>query len=209
MSTSDNFERYFYGFNDIFVLGIGLEFPLKRNRTGEGTKMEIIGNNVFICLYFPSPIKKEIELINEGNITLFFSYLQPILECCVNVDGRFLGDMPFYAPIYGEAYEDELEFEFDPKLFYLCLIDADNNILKAIREIEVTPIASKYLSFVQNDQFKNKISIDGYEYLLNEIYNNASIEEIASMFSYRINIDSKNSVSESVNPQAIGFSFIK
>lgn len=163
--------------NNIFSLEIGKKFPIPHNKNGEGITLETYPPGIFLRMYYQNPTSQEIYSIKNDTLTLFFSYIKPILNCTIQVEDNFWGDAPYFAPLYNEKLSTA---EMNPHVVYVCLIDADTEILKSFRIIELPSEITSFICKVQTEQYSDTISESEYDELLNYMHQKLSISDLAA-----------------------------
>lgn len=179
--------------NDIFTLSIGEKFPIKRTSKGDGIKLESTPMGMFLCLFYSKPSVQEIAKIQSGDITLFFAYLNPVLECVIQLDDDFAGDAPYYAPLYRETLTEK---ELNPRCIYVCLVDSESYLLKALRIIEIKAKAANFLSKVLHLQIKSSLTSSEYNELVDCIMQNFTLKDLAVTSECAVLILRDNSITE-------------
>ena len=181
MITSDN----------IFTLAIDSKFPIKRKKIGEGIRIEATGIGLFLTLYYSNPTSEEIQRIKEDAVCVYFTYKSPVLECVLQVGDDFWGDAPYSAALYHEELPNEVLYV---SCIYVCLVDADTEILKSMRIIELPTEMRNFLYNVQKEQITNNMSDTEYEKCIDYIQNNVSINSVVEMANCSVVIKRNNKV---------------
>ena len=176
---------------ETFSLAVGEKFPLPRKSSGEGAKLEAHPRGMFFCLYFKNSADKEILRLKNNVLTLYFTYIKPILECTLQVEEDFLGDAPYFAPLYREQISSA---EMKPRKIYICLIDADTNILKSFRIIELPVEMTAFLYKAQIEQYASDISDEEFNEMLADVKEKLSVQDLARIANAAVKIDGNNKV---------------
>lgn len=178
--------------NDIFTLSIDGKFPIKRKRTGEEIRVEATGMGLFFIMYYSQPREDEIMRIKNDPICIYFTYNLPVLECVLQVSDDIWGDAPYSAALYHETLPNEVLY---PAGIYVRLVDADTDILKSIRFIELPKEIKNFLYNVQNEQIVNNIPDSEYDKCINYIKDNVSPEVLTEMANCSVVITRNNKIS--------------
>ena len=187
---NDNIENYEKS-NDIFTLAYGENFPIPRNKLGEGIKVEILPMGMFICLYYSNPTKDEVDRIQTDEITLYFAEMQAVLECVIQVGEDIWGDAPYFAPLYKRKLTEN---EFRVTAVYVCLVDADTNLLKSMRIIELPAEVKSFISSIQSEQFVSGISNEEYNQIVDCVQQQYSPHAIVSIADCAVAIERDNQI---------------
>ena len=161
---------------DIFSFGIGEKFPFPNTNKGENVRLEASPFGMFLLFYYHNPTPKEIFSIKNDALTLFFSYAGAILSCVLQVEDDFWGDAPYFAPMYQKQISTA---EMKPAAVYVCLIDADSEILKSFRIIALPPEITAFIYKAQLDQYASGISDAEFGELLDYMRQKFSIKDLA------------------------------
>ena len=110
------------------------------------------------------------------------------------MNNDFAGDAPYYAPLYNEEISD---VELNPRCIYVCLVDSESYLLKAMRIIELKSKVAKFLSKVLHAQMElPQISDTEYDELLDTIQQNFTPQDIAVTSEVAVVILRNNSITE-------------
>ena len=162
----------------IFTLACGEKFPVHRTGTGDGMKVEVNSMGMFVCIYYRNPTMSEISRIKTEDISLFFMDMKAFFECVVQVDDDLLGDAPYCAVLYGKELTDK---ELNINNIYVCLIDADTNILKSMRIIDVPQKVTSFIAMMQKTQLSCAVSRERYDELVDQVEQNFTCKDMAMM----------------------------
>lgn len=172
--SRDNDERY--GNDGVLYLAIDEPFPFRRKSTEDGLFVEVAPLGMFVCMYYSQPTQEEIARIREDDITVYYTYVKPVLECIIQIGDALYGDAPYYAPLYQHGLSER---ELNPTAIYVCLVDADTNILKSMRIIGLEPAVTQFLSDVQHEQLACGISNEKYHQMVDYLESQFKIEDLA------------------------------
>ena len=177
--------------DDIFTLAIDEKFPIRRNRTGEEIRIEATGMGLFFIMYYSQPRDEEIMRIKKDPLSIYFTYKLPVLECVLQVGDDIWGDAPYSAALYHDALPNEVLY---PPCIYVCLVDADTEILKSMRIIGLPKEISTFLWNVQNEQVVNNMPDAEYDKCVNYIKDNVPPDVLTEMANCSVVITRNNKV---------------
>ena len=177
--------------NNTFSLAVGENFPFPRKSGGNGIKLEAHPLGIFLCVYSSNPKDKEISCLKNDAVTLHLTYIQPILECVIQVEDDFWGDAPYFAPLYHKQISAA---EMKPRKIYICLIDSDSNILKSLRIIDLPFEMTAFIYKAQISQYASDISDEEYNEMLEDVQQKLSVKDLARIANAAINIGRDNTV---------------
>ena len=177
--------------DDIFTLAIEGKFPIKRKGTGEEIRVEATGKGLFFIMYYSQPRAEEIMRIKKDPICIYFTYKLPVLECVLQVGDDIWGDAPYSAALYHDILPNEVLY---PPCIYVCLVDADTEILKSMRIIGLPKEISTFLWNVQNEQVVNNMPDSEYDKCINYIKNNVPPDVLTEMANCSVVITRNNKI---------------
>ena len=177
--------------NNTFSLVIGKKFPLPRKTSGGSVTLEAHPLGMFFCLYFKNITDKEISAVKNDALTLHFTYIKPILECVLQAEDDFWGDAPYFAPLYHEQISAPA---MKPRKIYVCLIDADSEILKSFRIIDLPVEMTALLYKAQIEQYASDISDEEFNEMLADVKEKLSVKDLARIANAAVKMDNNNKV---------------
>lgn len=186
------------GLGGLRIYAIGEKFPLRRCGFGDGCKFEYLEMGPAILSYYSNPTESEINQFQNGEIFLgMFSY-----DCVLYLMGRFGGNIvecPFNVNYYTE--NEWLRGMGVKQNLAIFLIDADTNIVKAMRYICMSDEFAKNLWNKVEEQFDEEFNRDYYERLIFAIEQKYSSKELFSYSEYSMYCDAIENAQESLPPK--------
>ena len=175
----------------LFTLALNEKFPFKRKADGNGIKLETNEMGMFLCLYYKNPSANEIWQIKNYAITLYFTNLKSILNCVIQIEDDFLGEASYFSPLYRTRLSIK---EMSPKQIFVCLIDADSQILRSMRIIGLPNEMTDFLYKVILAQQKSLITEDEYDEFLYYMEQHFSVSDLANMSDCAVVIRQDNKI---------------
>lgn len=169
--------------NRFDIYKIGEKFPLHRNNKGDGGRFEITGMGPSFIMYLCEPSDNEIDKIKYGELNFSLAFADPVIILLIKTDS-FLGEGYFSARIYDYDVRDLNNFDH----MNVFLVDAVNNELKALRQIELSKEFSHALRIFINKQYEAKFDKKKYDSIVMAIQSQLSFADIWNNSPIRISI---------------------
>lgn len=173
---------------NVITYAVGERFPLNRQRHGDGCAFEYLSIGPAILMYYSAPTNDEIKMIENEAIDIGLLNYDCLLYVIASIGGNIV-QCPFNINLYPEnQLLKNMETKQDLAIF---LIDADTNIVKVMRLVEMTPnFANALWSFV-DAQFSAEFDKNRYNALVNAVESQYSIEELCHYIQCSMHCDAE------------------
>lgn len=166
---------------------VGKQFPLNRKRHGDGCAFEYLGTGPSILIYYSNPTDIEIDRVETAPFDVgFFSY-KSVLYVIANIGGDII-ECPFNVNMHAEA-QSLKSTGGKQGILSIFLIDADTNILKAMRLTGMPPQFADALWESVSTQFDEAFDKNQYNALVDAIEEQYSVEELCQYVRYVLHCD--------------------
>lgn len=153
-----------------YTVGEKIELKIK----GEGAVLEINNNNFLCHIVLKDISEREIEAVNRGVIIADLCYIDNIAFLCLSIGGILKYELPFNMSVYSEHMIKRLKQNC--YLMPIVLVDADTNVVKAMRCIGFNKNFSEMIYKLAVAEWKNQIR--NYDLRLRIIFNKYTTEEL-------------------------------
>lgn len=158
------------------TIAVGQQFVQGRTSWPEGAEYNYTTTGHELKLFFSSPTEAEIRAARRGEMNLAIYVELPLIEICYEIKGLVdWSDAPYTWHVVPQEHRS-LPSKFTPEqraLLLVLLIDADTGILRAIRQVSMTPDATKLLHSAIADQASSEWNEPEYMATLNKLYKDA------------------------------------
>lgn len=174
-----------------FTLAIDAEFPLGKKTARNGSRVELTEMGLFYIMYYVNPTEQEIKNIHNEAICISFAYNPPLLELVLQVGDNLVSDAPYSVTLYCDVMSREIMY---PACIYVCLVDAETNMLRAMRIIGLPEEIRNFLYNVQIEQLTINMSEEDYDKCISYIQSKVSLDELVEMANCCVIIRQNNDV---------------
>lgn len=157
---------------DYMKFSVGSEMKPKMKE--EGGVFETY-DNVCLCIIGLENLKdEEIKAFNTSDITVTLTYVDRIIFMVVTIEDVAVLDMPFNMGQYNEfQLKEPIESGY---MMPIILVDADTNIIRAIRLAGLPKDMSQKLYELSKEQWENKIT--DHNERIDRIYSNYTPQDL-------------------------------
>ncbi len=166
---------------------VGKKFPLNRKKRGDGCVFEYLSIGPAVLFYYSAPTDAEINRIETAPFDVGFFNYECVLYVIANVGGD-IAECPFNVNMYAESQTLRTLGETS-ELMSIFLIDADTNIIKAMRITRMPHQFAKALWDSISVQFEAAFDRDEYNALVDAIERRYSVGELSQYVQYAMRCD--------------------
>ena len=163
----------------------GKTFPLNRIKRGDGCVFEYISMGPAVLIYYTNPTGAEIKMIKNAELDIGFFSAECLLYFIIKFGGNIV-ECPFNANLCSN--KQALQKMGTQRNLTIFLIDADTNIVKAMRLVQMPSQFSEALCYMVNEQLSSPFDERVYNYLVDLVEKDYSVSQLSEFVQVSMHV---------------------